>query len=546
MKSLSVLIPAFNEGESLRIVTTKVLKALQGTVTDSEIILVNVGSTDETGRIADELAAEFPHVRVIHFPAKKGIGVVFARGIELSTKECFVYVPADNIWPLRSLVALFGNIGKADIITSFTTNPGVRPLSRRLLSQIYTNILNLTFGRHLHYYNGLTIYPHLFLKSQRIKSSGFGFQAELLLGALEAGLSYVELPLSIDESHSKKSRSLISTNLFNFAATFFRCFLKFLCTKATQSKSQDNSAPLSLSTTIRPPGPLKIVVMGASSGIGFALAQSLAQAGHLVFAGGRRATDMTASSETEGRICWFGCDATEENDVNEFAKFVAASTPNIDALVNCVGQLGEIGPIETTDATKWLATLKVNVFAPYLTTRIFLPMLRAGTGAKVLNFSGGGSFNAFPNYSAYATAKTALVRLTECSAAEFAIWGIQVNAIAPGFLGTPVHQATINAGPCKAGEDNYQRAVRKLQTVDPGIEKVVNCVFWFLSPDVTLSGKTISVNFDPWESASFLTHQKEISQSDLYSLRRINLVNMPDGKLKDDLQYAWANLGSTL
>ena len=61
-----------------------------------------------------------------------------------------------------------------------------------------------------------------------------------------------------------------------------------------------------------------------------------------------------------------------------------------------------------------------------------------------------------------------------------------------------------------------------------------------LSPGMAdLTGKTISSNFDPWETDAFRAHVSDIAKSDLYTLRRVNVMNLPEGDLRRDLGRAW-------
>jgi NAD(P)-dependent dehydrogenase (short-subunit alcohol dehydrogenase family) len=226
--------------------------------------------------------------------------------------------------------------------------------------------------------------------------------------------------------------------------------------------------------------------------------------------------------------------------VTRFVASVAAATPGIDVLINCAGTLGEIGPVAETNSEAWWRTLEVNLFGTYLVIKHCLPLLQRGHRPRIINFAGGGAFSPFPNYSAYACSKTAVIRLTECLAVELRDKGIAVNAIAPGIIATELHRATLEAGEARAGRLQYRRAAALYDDGGRSIENLTGCVRAMLSPAMDdLTGKTISSNFDPWQTETFQAHVSEITRSDLYALRRVNVVNLPDGYLRRNLSRAW-------
>jgi hypothetical protein len=76
------------------------------------------------------------------------------------------------------------------------------------------------------------------------------------------------------------------------------------------------------------------------------------------------------------------------------------------------------------------------------------------------------------------------------------------------------------------------------------METVRQCVRALLSPGYRgLTGKTISANFDPWGSEAFRRHLGDITRSELYTMRRTNLVNLPEGYLRASLMKTWAKHG---
>jgi glycosyltransferase involved in cell wall biosynthesis len=222
--SLSVLVPALNEQRDLEPTVRQLIRVVGGVCEDFEIIIVNDGSTDRTGAIAQRLVQEEPRVRLLENPSNRGLGYSYARGVREASKTHFVYVPGDNTWPESSIGEILRHLGKADVITSYATNPEVRVGFRRLVSTAYTVALNTLFGHTMRYFNGLSVYPREFLLTRPITTWGFGFQAETLLKALDAGLSVVEVGVPIDEAAARKSRALSLRNFLSVVKTVVTTF----------------------------------------------------------------------------------------------------------------------------------------------------------------------------------------------------------------------------------------------------------------------------------------------------------------------------------
>lgn len=222
--SLSVLVPALNEQRDLAPTVRQLIRVVGGVCEDFEIIIVNDGSTDRTGAIAQQLVQEEHRVRLLENPSNMGLGYSYALGVREASKTHFVYVPGDNTWPESSIGEILRHLGKADVVTSYATNPEVRVGFRRLVSTAYTLALNTLFGHTMRYFNGLSVYPREFLLTRPMTTWGFGFQAETLLKALDAGLSVVEVGVPIDEAAARKSRALSLRNFLSVAKTVVTTF----------------------------------------------------------------------------------------------------------------------------------------------------------------------------------------------------------------------------------------------------------------------------------------------------------------------------------
>ena len=282
-----------------------------------------------------------------------------------------------------------------------------------------------------------------------------------------------------------------------------------------------------------------IVITGASSGIGAELAQALAAEGHALYLCARRAEALNEITRNNTLAFGFACDVSCEEQVKEFVSQIQTKTPHVDALINCAGGFGAIGIVPETDSREWLRTIEVNLYGTYLMTKHIVPLMVSERHPRIINFSGGGAFSPFPNYSAYAVSKAAVVRLTENLALELGPLGITVNAVAPGFVVTQIHQATLRVGREKAGDEHFEHTLQKLSEGAVPIEVPVACVCFLLSEQARgLTGKTISASFDPWASPVFQEQIPDLNQSELYTMRRINLVNLSEGPLRTDLSAA--------
>jgi NAD(P)-dependent dehydrogenase (short-subunit alcohol dehydrogenase family) len=545
-RSVTVLVPALNEERNIQGTIDRLLDALSLTIEDYEILIIDDGSTDSTAAIANEIVASHQSIRLLQNPGNMGLGYCYGAGYRAATKGFFVYIPGDNTWPARSLIELFGNLGRADIITSYASNPEVRPFGRRWISKLYTATINLLFSQHLRYFNGLTIYPVEFLRKEPATTFGFGFQAEVLLKALSLGLSYIEIPLPIDERTSGNSKAVNFRNITSVAVTLAKLFVEVRLGSAWK-------APVTVaSTAIEASHPASqiIVITGASSGIGHAMAIEMAKAGHRVYTCSRDMESLSQAFQSEPRVTCIQCDMTSQEAIDRMILKIGEHVDHVDVLINCAGGFGAIGPIFNVDSNEWLGTITTNLFSVFLSVKSFLPLLGRSSVPHVINFSGGGAFSPVTNFSAYACAKTAVVRLTETLAIELLERGIAVNAIAPGFVPTRAHEATLIAGPGLAGSLHFHRAQalvgdQSQLMIDARIRTINECVKALISVEYRgLTGKTISANFDPWSASQFRQHIGEINKSDLFTMRRINIVNLSEGMLRNVLLSARSRDGS--
>jgi NAD(P)-dependent dehydrogenase (short-subunit alcohol dehydrogenase family) len=182
----------------------------------------------------------------------------------------------------------------------------------------------------------------------------------------------------------------------------------------------------------------RVVVTGASSGIGLETARQLHRDGAevVLVARGREALDK-AAAELGDRAFPVVCDVADEARVDDLATAVRARWDGLDGVVNNAG-LATMATLLETDTEAWDRTFAVNVRSAYLVARALHPLLLKGTAPAVVNVSSTLAEKAIRGMAAYNAAKAALNQLTRSLALEWAP-EIRVNAVMPGVVDTPIH-----------------------------------------------------------------------------------------------------------
>ena len=223
MRSLSVIIPAFNEAANIVATLDNVTAALSSLPIAGEIIVIDDGSGDETSALALAYARRSRLVSLLSNGENLGFGASYRRGVAAATLEHIVMIHGDNAWSADTLRPFFARTGAADVVIGYTRNMWrARPLGRTLLSKAFTLSANVVTGRHLTYYNGLQIHRADVLKEMAIESSGFGFQAEVLVKGLAITRTFIEVPLDLTEREHGDSKAFALKNVADAAMTLRR------------------------------------------------------------------------------------------------------------------------------------------------------------------------------------------------------------------------------------------------------------------------------------------------------------------------------------
>ena len=136
-QSISVIVPAFNEELNLSDTVDSINASALDRDLELEIIIVNDGSQDNTGKVADSLACEDNRIRSLHHQKNRGLGKTYFTGVEEASKKYVVLVPGDNECGVETLGPLFDVLGNADIIIPYPVNIEIRSVFRRIVSKLF-------------------------------------------------------------------------------------------------------------------------------------------------------------------------------------------------------------------------------------------------------------------------------------------------------------------------------------------------------------------------------------------------------------------------
>ena len=213
---LTIVIPCLNEEKNIADTMDTVTSALRECPYSYEVVVVDDGSTDQTGEIVDRYADAHPEIDIRLHRNKRNFGLTrsYVDGAFLGRGRYYRLVCGGNVESRETLKAVFDQLGKAEIIIPYHVPVPGKPGFRRLLSRVYTDLVNILSGYRIHYYNGLALHLRYNVMRWGPYSFGFGFQAELITRLLDEGATYLEIP--VFASHEEKAGGNSALNWRNY------------------------------------------------------------------------------------------------------------------------------------------------------------------------------------------------------------------------------------------------------------------------------------------------------------------------------------------
>lgn len=197
---------AYNEAASLEPVAREIHGVLEGLNRSHEILVIDDGSSDGTGELADRLALELPGVRVVHHGANRGLGGVYRSGFSEARLELLTFFPADGQFSASILERFTPLMDECDFVLGYLPVQN-QPLQARLLSWAERALYGLLFGP-LPRFQGILMFRRAVLERLPLTSSGRGWAMliELIIRASRAGYRMRSVPIELRPRMSGASK----------------------------------------------------------------------------------------------------------------------------------------------------------------------------------------------------------------------------------------------------------------------------------------------------------------------------------------------------
>lgn len=196
------------------------------------------------------------------------------------------------------------------------------------------------------------------------------------------------------------------------------------------------------------------IVTGGATGLGYAMAEALAQRGANIVICGRRASlceEACSRLSAQGtRALPVHCDVSKADHVEELVKATLREFDGLDILVNNAGITGSAKAVHHISEQEWDNTLAINLKGVFLCSRAAAKEMIDRGGGKIINVASIGANKPLPLSADYSASKAGVIALTRTMALELIRYNIHVNAISPGYFTTEFNSEALERAKIKA------------------------------------------------------------------------------------------------
>jgi glycosyltransferase involved in cell wall biosynthesis len=208
MPSLTVVVMAYDEAENIEAVVRElhgVMSRLPGPRAD-ELLIVDDGSRDGTGAVADRLATQLDGVRVVHHQVNRGLGGVYRTGFQEAARDLVTFFPADGQFPAAIIEAFYPLMDQHDLVLGYLPRRASSPLAKGL-SAAEKVLYRLLFGP-MPRYQGVFMVRRRVLQGLTLRTSGrgWGVVMEMVLRIFRGPYRVTSVPTELRPRMSGQSK----------------------------------------------------------------------------------------------------------------------------------------------------------------------------------------------------------------------------------------------------------------------------------------------------------------------------------------------------
>ncbi len=193
LSSLSIFLPAHNEEENIEHTVDQALSIAPDVAQEFEILIINDGSADKTGQIADELAHLNPKIKVIHHPQNLGYGAALRSGFRASQLDYIFFTDADRQFDLKQIKDLVPFVKEADIVAGYRIKRS-DSISRQFNTFLYHLLIQIMFGLKIKDIDcAFKLIKKSVIDNIALDSTGALISAEFLIKAKKKGFKIVQV-----------------------------------------------------------------------------------------------------------------------------------------------------------------------------------------------------------------------------------------------------------------------------------------------------------------------------------------------------------------
>ena len=227
---ITIVVTCYNEEAFIVDAIDTVAQALEEVGHSYEIIVIDDVSGDNSIQRIQEYINLHPErpIRLKVNETNRGLANNYVEAAFLGTGKYYRLCCGDNPEPKEVLVNAFKHIGAADIIIPYQIQDTVvgKQSSRKLLSKVFTSLVNWISGYNLKYYNGLAIHLRYNVMRWHPSSYGFGFQADILTRLLDEGATYIQIPSYGVDRKGSASSAMTIRNFLSVAHTLLELSIR--------------------------------------------------------------------------------------------------------------------------------------------------------------------------------------------------------------------------------------------------------------------------------------------------------------------------------